>query len=85
LFAFDPWRQAILLVAGDKSTNWKGWYGKALKDAERLYAEHLRTQDQIQKQKQEQKKTEGSHDGHPEMGPGKGRADRRPRGGGSRR
>lgn len=42
LFVFDPWRRAILLVAGDKSTDWKGWYKKALKDAERLYAEHLR-------------------------------------------
>ena len=24
LFTFDPWRSAILLVAGDKSGNWKG-------------------------------------------------------------
>lgn len=45
LFVFDPWRQAILLVAGDKSTDWKGWYRKALKDAERLYDEHLRSQE----------------------------------------
>jgi hypothetical protein len=26
LFAFDPWRQAVLLVAGDKSGQWKDWY-----------------------------------------------------------
>lgn len=26
LFAFDPQRQAVLLVAGDKSGNWKRWY-----------------------------------------------------------
>lgn len=26
LFAFDPQRQAILLVAGDKAGNWSGWY-----------------------------------------------------------
>jgi hypothetical protein len=26
LFAFDPKRRAILLVGGDKSDNWKGWY-----------------------------------------------------------
>ncbi|MGW3810856.1 type II toxin-antitoxin system RelE/ParE family toxin [Micromonospora sp. NPDC005113] len=26
LFAFDPQREVILLVAGDKSGNWKGWY-----------------------------------------------------------
>jgi hypothetical protein len=46
LFAFDPRRQAILLTAGDKSADWKGWYKKALKDAERLYAEHLRAQEE---------------------------------------
>ena len=45
LFAFDPQRQAILLVAGDKSKDWKGWYPKAIRQAERLYAEHLRTLD----------------------------------------
>jgi hypothetical protein len=37
LFAFDPWRQAILLVAGDKSGDWKGWYRTAIKIAEQLY------------------------------------------------
>src|SRR5213080_2676961 len=26
LFAFDPYRQAILLVAGDKAGNWDEWY-----------------------------------------------------------
>jgi len=26
LFAFDPVRSALLLVAGDKAGNWKGWY-----------------------------------------------------------
>lgn len=26
LFAFDPVRRAILLVAGDKAGNWKKWY-----------------------------------------------------------
>ena len=25
LFVFDPWRSAILLVAGDKAGNWKTW------------------------------------------------------------
>jgi hypothetical protein len=41
LFAFDPKRQAILLVAGDKSRDWKGWYKTAIAEAERLYADHL--------------------------------------------
>ena len=26
LFLFDPWRSAILLVGGDKSGDWQGWY-----------------------------------------------------------
>ena len=26
LFVFDPWRSAILLVAGDKSGQWHSWY-----------------------------------------------------------
>jgi hypothetical protein len=41
LFAFDPLRQAILLVAGDKSTDWNGWYDSAIRQAERLYDAHL--------------------------------------------
>jgi hypothetical protein len=42
LFAFDPLRRAILLVAGDKSGDWKGWYRSAIKRAELLYSDHLR-------------------------------------------
>jgi hypothetical protein len=41
LFVFDPRRRAVLLTAGDKRGDWKGWYVKAIKQAERLYAEHL--------------------------------------------
>jgi hypothetical protein len=26
LFAFDPWRSAILLIAGDKAGQWQRWY-----------------------------------------------------------
>jgi DNA-binding XRE family transcriptional regulator len=26
LFAFDPWRSSILLVAGDKAGHWATWY-----------------------------------------------------------
>ena len=43
LFVFDPARRAILLVAGDKSGDWSGWYRKAVPVAERRYAEHLAT------------------------------------------
>ena len=42
LFVFDPSRQAVLLVAGDKSTNWKGWYKTAIKHAETFYDQHLK-------------------------------------------
>lgn len=43
LFAFDPGRQAILLVAGDKSGNWKNWYRRNIPLADDLFDEHLRT------------------------------------------
>lgn len=41
LFIFDPARQMVLLVAGDKSRNWQGWYEMAIPHAEARYAEHL--------------------------------------------
>jgi hypothetical protein len=28
LFIFDPRRQAILLLGGDKAGNWKSWYDR---------------------------------------------------------
>jgi hypothetical protein len=41
LFAFDPRREAILLVAGDKAGNWDGWYRKAIPLADSRFTEHL--------------------------------------------
>ena len=41
LFAFDPWRSAILLVIGDKSGRWKQWYQEAIPRAEQLYDRYL--------------------------------------------
>ncbi|GAB2988352.1 hypothetical protein GCM10027184_46630 [Saccharothrix stipae] len=41
LFAFDPLRQAILLVAGDKSGDWQGWYERNVPVADRRFDEHL--------------------------------------------
>jgi hypothetical protein len=41
LFAFDPTRRAVLLVAGDKSGDWRGWYDKAIPVADARYEEHL--------------------------------------------
>lgn len=34
LFAFDPTRRAVLLVAGDKSGKWITWYPPAIKQAD---------------------------------------------------
>jgi hypothetical protein len=41
LFAFDPVRRAVLLVAGDKAGNWKGWYNVNIPLADKRYDEHL--------------------------------------------
>lgn len=41
LFAFDPRRRAILLIAGDKAGNWKSWYRKNIPVADDLFDEHL--------------------------------------------
>jgi len=37
LFAFDPWSQAVLLVAGNKAGNWSRWYQTAIPVAEAAY------------------------------------------------
>ncbi len=41
LFAFDPRREAIFLVAGDKAGNWQGWYSAAIPLADERFARHL--------------------------------------------
>lgn len=42
LFAFDPWRSSVLLVAGDKSGRWAEWYRRAVPHAEQLYETYLK-------------------------------------------
>ena len=48
LFAFDPLRSAIMLLAGDKARGrsnkdkWSGWYRTAIPKAEQVYERHLR-------------------------------------------
>lgn len=44
LFAFDPKRRAIMLIAGDKAGDWSRWYTKNIPVADRLFDDHLRTQ-----------------------------------------
>jgi hypothetical protein len=41
LFAFDPARQAILLVAGDKDGQWNDWYKRAIPLADDRFDEHI--------------------------------------------
>jgi hypothetical protein len=42
LFAFDPWRSSILLVAGDKAGQWTTWYLQAIPLAEQRYERYLK-------------------------------------------
>jgi hypothetical protein len=42
LFAFDPWRSSILLVAGDKAGRWNAWYAEAIPLAEQRYEAYLK-------------------------------------------
>lgn len=41
LFAFDPRRQAILLIGGDKTDRWEEWYVEMIPVADELYDTHL--------------------------------------------
>lgn len=43
LFAFDPARRAVFLVAGDKSGNWERWYRQAIPAADQRFEAHLAT------------------------------------------
>jgi hypothetical protein len=42
LFIFDPARNAVLLVAGDKSGRWDQWYRDAIPAAEAAYEAYLK-------------------------------------------
>lgn len=43
LFIFDPHRQAILLVGGDKAGEWKQWYSDNIPIAEQRYENWLKS------------------------------------------
>lgn len=40
LFAFDPNRQALIILAGDKSSD-KRWYEKSIPTAEKIFLRHI--------------------------------------------
>jgi len=42
LFIFDPVRNAVLLVAGDKSGRWQEWYREAVPAAETAYEAYVK-------------------------------------------
>jgi hypothetical protein len=42
IFVFDSWRSAVLLVGGDESGDWSGWYRKTIPRAENLYVEYVK-------------------------------------------
>jgi hypothetical protein len=44
LFIFDPARNAVLLVAGDKSGRWQEWYAQTIPAAEAAYEAYLKEQ-----------------------------------------
>lgn len=41
LFAFDPHRQAIILLGGDKRDDWTAWYERNIPLADDLYDDYL--------------------------------------------
>lgn len=45
LFAFDPKRRAILLVAGDKAGRWRQWYDVNIRLADDRFEEWLASDD----------------------------------------
>lgn len=51
LFAFDPWRSSILLVAGDKAGQWNTRYRHAIPLAEERYERYLKERTQEEEQR----------------------------------
>jgi hypothetical protein len=54
LFAFDLERTAILLVGGDKSDDWQGWYKASLPIADARLTEH---QQRVERRRRSSKRT----------------------------
>lgn len=46
LFIFDPTRNVVLLVAGDKAGQWTNWYRQAIPLAEARYAIYLKEKEE---------------------------------------
>lgn len=61
---FDPWREILLLVGGDKSGNWNRWYREAIKQAEDFYADYLETRNKENRQRARTLDTANTHSEH---------------------
>lgn len=59
LFAFDVRRKAILLVGGDKSSDWSGWYRANIPIADDRFDEHQAKVKAELAKKKAGKRTEG--------------------------
>lgn len=59
LSVFDPWRSAILLVAGDKAGQWKTWYERAMPRAEELYGVYLKERAEEERKRAEEEEEAG--------------------------
>ncbi len=57
LFAFDRRRNAILLVGGDKSGDWRGWYRRNVPIADDRFDEHQAALAGPQQAKRKRKRT----------------------------
>lgn len=42
LFAFDDQRRMVVLLGGDKTNDWDGWYKRMVPKADKLFDRHLR-------------------------------------------
>jgi hypothetical protein len=51
LFAFDAQRQAVLLIGGDKSSDWAGWYDANIPVADSRFDEHQAALAELKKPK----------------------------------
>lgn len=60
LFAFDPLRQAVVLVAGDKTNRWKQWYEENIPVADERFDAHVK---QVGQQASVRKSKKGSRHG----------------------
>lgn len=51
LYAFDPWRSAILLLGGGKAGRGDRFYARAVPTAERLYEEYVRRREREEEER----------------------------------